>query len=693
MGRATLRLKPGVSEVTTATLNEAAINTSQLIRFVQDPTYGPLVQKLGGWSKFFPNTMLSAVRALWAWEDTNAVAHLGVGAQNVGATNQAQLSVITNGVQQTITPRTSSDSITPAASTTAGSPVVTITDTVTQNLTSYDTVYIETHISIGGLVLFGLYPCLTLSATAYEVDARDELGNLLPATSSSTSPTVAEFATTLGASVVTVTLNDHGYAVGDTYPCLISTTVGGLTIYGNYIVQSVVDANNFTINAATTASATATGFINGGNVALIYSFGVGAIPAGTGFGVGGFGTGGFGTGTAIVPATGTPISAMDWTLDNWGEVLISCPINGTLFQPIYQYDPLSGSPIATIISNAPPVNDGVFVAMPQRQIIAWGSTETGIQDPLLIRWCDAGNYNVWIPQITNQAGSYRIPRGSKIVGCIQAPQQGLVWTDVDVWAMQYIGGSLVYSFNEIGAGCGLIARKAAATLNGVVYWMGPSQFFVLGGDGVVTLPCSVWDAVYQNLNQTNLSKIRAAANSLFGEITWFYPSAGGSGEVDSYVKYNAILGAWDYGSLGRSAWIDQSVLGPPIGADPSTLYLQQHETSNDADGQPLVSNFRTGYFSLDDGDFKAFVDQIWPDMKWGTYSGTPNATVNITFYVADYPGQTPNVFGPYAVTESVYFLAPRFRARLIAIEVGSSDVGSFWRIGAIRYRFMADGKF
>ena len=462
------------------------------------------------------------------------------------------------------------------------------------------------------------------------------------------------------------------------------------------IVQSLIDVNNFTIVLTSVAASAASGQLNGGQARYIYSFGQGAIPSGTGFGVGTFGSGGFGTGTPVTPSTGTAIDAIDWTLDNFGENLIACPdrvapTDGTQFQPIYQW--LPGSPQATIITNAPPVNDGIFVAMPQRQIIAWGSTQTGIQDPLLISWCDVGNYNQWIPLVTNQAGSYRIPKGSKIVGAAQGPQQAIIWTDIDVWSMQYTGPPYVYSFNEIGAGCGMIARKAAASVNGIFYWMGPSQFYTLSSEGVQPIPCPVWDVIFQNLDQNNLEKIRVAVNSRFGEIQWFYPSVtGGTGEVDSYVKYSIYLGIWDFGTLGRTAWVDQSVLGPPIGADPNTLYLYQHETSNDADGAAMNSSVQTGYMAIAEGDVKSFVDWVWPDAKWGFYDAAQTATLQITFLVADYPGQTPTTYGPYSVTQATEYFYTRFRGRLVSVKISSSDLGSWWRIGAIRYRYAVDGK-
>jgi hypothetical protein len=701
MPHAAIKLIGGVNTNETPALNEnSGISQSNLIRYMYDPNGVSLVQKLGGWSRFNPLPAPAIVRALWAWEDLNLNAHLAVGTQTIAATGSAQLAVITNGAIDNITPTALTDNITPVVQTFVGNPSVEITDTTTPGITNFNSVYIATQISIGGIILFGLYACDPdgfLAADAYTVFSRDQLGNLLPAVSNSTTPVLPSFTTVSGAISVTVNLPNYTYAVGNTFPVLAATTVGGITFFGNYVVQTIIDANNFTILAPMAATSSATGSMNGGLARFIYSFGQGALPGGTGYGIGPYGGGGYGTGTPVTPSVGPAIDADDWTLDNFGEILIACPdrdqpFQATPFQPIYQWD--EGAAQATIITNAPPVNDGIFVAMPQRQIVAWGSTQTGIPDPLLITWCDIGNFNQWIPNVTNQAGSYRIARGSKIVGCAQGPQQAIVWTDIDVWSMQYIGQPFVYSFNEIGTGCGLIARKAAASINGIYYWMGSSfQFYTLSGYGVQPLPCSVWDGVFQNLDTNNLQKIRVAVNSRFGEIQWFYPSiTGGTGEVDSYVKYNVYLNVWDVGALGRSAWVDQSVLGPPIGADPTTLLLQQHEISNDADGVAMQPFFQSGFYAVAEGDVKAFVDWIWPDFKWGQVSQAQSATLQISFLVADYPGDTPQVFGPYSVTQATEYFYTRFRARLMAVKIASSDLGSFWRIGAIRYRFAPDGK-
>jgi hypothetical protein len=685
MPHASVKLLPGVDQNKTPALNEAGISTSQLVRFIPDRQYGGLVQKLGGWQKYYNGSIGSIVRCLWAWEDTNSNSYLGVGAEE-------SLDVIKSNGLTDITPQITVVNATVDFSTTSGSNQVVIVDDQGTQVDNFDVVYIKTQVSVGGIVLFGLYPCTGTGTNNYTIYAYNQIGEPNLATSTVVSGgAVPEFDTLLNSPFVDVTLANHNYAAGDTFPVLVSTVVGGVTLYGNYTVISVTSSSVFVIRAANSATSTANAFMNGGDVRFEYWNNVGPLPPNSGYGTGGYGEGGYGAGPAPTPSgAGTPITAVDWSLDNWGEIFISNPFGG----PIFQWSPSVNDPVASIIANAPAANNGMFVAMPQRQIIAYGSTFTGIVDPLLIRWCDVNNYDIWYGTVSNQAGSYRIPKGSKIVQAIQGPQQGLLWTDLGVWAMQYVGPPYVYQFNELGNGCGLIGRKAAGSMNGIVYWMGQSQFFKLSAAGVEPIRCPIWDVVFQDLDtsQVALDKIRFGANSRFGELRWEFPTNSNGGEISHYIKYNVLLDQWDYGQdtaqnpyVARTAWINESVLGPPIGAGVNE-YIYQHETSPDADGTAM-------YFVMNEADLKMFVDQVWPDMKWGYFGGTQNANVNLTFYVTDYAGQTPISHGPYIMTQATTYITPRFRGRLTSIKLESSDVGTFWRIGNIRYRFQPDGKF
>jgi hypothetical protein len=559
-------------------------------------------------------------------------------------------------------------------------------------------VNIQTPISIANLILSGVYTIQNTTSlpyyNAYTITAS------ITANATTAAATLPTFSLTGSVNYINVTQANTSYIAGQTITFLYPTTSSNVTIYGNYIVASnpAPTSSTFQISASTAANATTTVTMNSGYAHFVYYFNIPSGYGGGGYGSGGYGSGGYGVGVTQGTTTVNTITTIDWTINNFGEILVANPQGG----PIYYWSPTLSSTTAYLLQNAPLTNRGIFVAMPARQLVAYGSTATGIQDPLLIRWSDAGDATNWTASANNQAGSYRIPEGSTIVGAIQAPQQALVFTDLAVWAMQYIGAPYVYGFNKIGDGAGLVAKKAVGLMNGVTYWMSPQKFMLMASSGPEPIPCPVWDKVFQNINTNLYSLIRCATNSTFGEVTWYYPSTNATSN-DSYVKYNIYTQQWDYGSLDRTAWIDQSVLGTPIGAA-SDGSIYQHELGYNAGTAPMTSSFQTGYIQLNEADNMVFIDQIWPDFKFttaggGTGGATNSATVYITFYGANYPGDTPTVYGPYAVTASTEYISTRIRNRLLSIGVSTADGNGvsassiFYRIGAVRYRFQLDGKF
>jgi hypothetical protein len=552
-----------------------------------------------------------------------------------------------------------------------GSNIVTISD-VSVKPNVYWAVNIETPISIGGLILFGLYQIESIvSATQYTILAA---GNATATVINGGE--IPLFTTTNNSVLVNVNLVDHGFNVGDFASFPIATTANNVTILGDYRVLAVIDVNNYTISTSSAANADGSFYMNGG--VPYYYYWVGLGPTSTTY-----------------PTGSTIYSPNDWTLDNWGQVLVACGLGG----PICLWDPTSNNNNATVLPYAPAVNQGAFVAMPQRQIIAYGSTFTGTQDPLLIRWCNVEDYTDWFATSQNQAGSYRIATGSKIIGGFQGPQQAYIWTDLDLWSMIYNGSNTVYSFTKISSGCGLLGQKCFGQLGPNIYWMSQKQFFVANSSGISPIKCPIWDVVFQDYNPSYSQYFRCATNAQFNEVAWFYSSLTNSNPTkpDKYVKYNVAENVWDYGTLTRTAWLDQSILGPPIAMD--DLHIYQHEVSKNAGinwstgaDVAMNSSFETGYAVLNAGEDYSFVDWIIPDMKWGYYDGTQTASLRITIYVTNYPGDTPLAYGPYTVQQATEYINTRFRGRQIAFKVESTDLNSFWRLGNIRFRYATDGR-
>lgn len=672
----------GVNVERTPTLLQAGISSCSLIRFRDG-----LVQKYGGWARFFSSVLSGVPRDLHVWEDLSQIQHLLVG-------TTTNLDVITNGALANITPQQLLSDFAPNFTTTMGSPTVTIVDPNISNVTVNDSVFFNTPISVGGLILSGLYPiAATLGGNSYEITAAAN------ATSSvNNGGVVPVFTTTSGGAIVAVNFPASNIAVNDVVVFNMSTTGNGITIFNNYDVPSIIDANNFNISVPVQAASSGSFPMNGGNAELLYYLAIGPPAAGTGYGVGGYGLGGYGLGASgSSQQTGTEITATDWTSGNWGEIALACPSGGG----IYQWDPSGGFQNAELVATAPPFNGGMFISTSEQILVCWGTSfmqAFGVQqDPMLVGWSTVGDYTNFVPLASDQAGNFRIPIGSMIMGGTATPNQNLIWTDLDCWAMNYLGPPDVFGFNNIGAGAGAISSHAMQQLRGSVYWMGQSNFYVAGGGGVMVLPCPVWDAVFQNLNTAFKQNVRAMPNTNFSETGWLYPSASSvNGECDSYVKMNITEqnNPWDFGPVGalpRSAWTDQSILGPPISANPSGLIYQQ-ETTMDADGQPLMYTFTTGYFFIADGEDFTFVDQIYPDFKWGFFGASQTAQVQMTFNVTNYPGDTPISYGPYLVSQSTEWISVRFRGRQMSITVSGNDLGSFVRLGRVRYRWKPMGR-
>ena len=680
-----LRFRPGIDIEATPALNEGGYSSSNLVRFKAG-----LAQKLGGWVRYLSQSVGSNPRALHAWNDLNNVGRLAVGSANA-------LNVIQSGIATTITPQTLASSFALDFSTTSGSAVVAIVDGNTANLTLLDSVIFDTPISVGGLILSGVYAITLITGTTnYQITA-----SALATATVAHGGAVPAFATILGTSSVMVTLANHGLSVGGTFVSAVSTAVGGVTVLGTYSVATVQSSSAFTITVAALATSTTSASMNAGNARVDYIISLGPPAAGVGYGLGTYGTGGYGLGTVAAAQVGNPITVTDWTLDNWGELLICCADGGG----IYYWGPNRGLATASLVSTGPVFNSGLFISMPAQILVTWGSTlgpgvlsnaagQIGaLQDPMLIQWSDQLDFTKFVPSTTNQAGNFRIPRGSKIISCVQGPNQAYVWTDIGCWSMQYQGiNNFVFGFTEIGQGCGLIAKHARCVLRSAVYYMSQNNFYVLQGGSPQIIPCTVWDAVFQDLDTTNSFKCAAVANSLFSEIEFYFPSlSGGTGENDKCVKLNVLEGTWDISSIARSAGIDHSVLGTPIKVA-STGIIYQHETGNDADGSPMLSFIETGLAKISEGNAITFVDLIYPDMKWITPGNAVSAQVQMTITAYDTPNSAGVSVGPYMMTSTTEFIPTRLRGRFLKIRIESSDSGTFWRMGGPTYRYAVDGR-
>jgi len=335
---------------------------------------------------------------------------------------------------------------------------------------------------------------------------------------------------------------------------------------------------------------------------------------------------------------------------------------------------------------------------------------------MFIRFSDQEDINTYAPSVTNAAGTQRLQDGSRIIGSLKAKETILIWTDNALYTMKFVGAPFTFGFEQVGTNCGLIGKNAAVEVDGVAYWMSPNGFFLYDGT-VKTLPCSVEDYVYDQLDITKGQQVMAGLNNLFGEVTWYYPTTS-STYNDQYVVYNygesRQLPIWYIGTEARTSWVDGTIYPKPFGtkfdstADgtfPTIVGLSglgqttlfEHEIGTDQinpDGTTTVvpSNITSFDFDLDlegtSGQFFLFMRRILPDFK------NLVGDAKITMSVKRFPQQTDTAttLSPFTITSSTNKVDTRTRGRYANIKIENDGASQSWRFGTLTLDLQLDGR-
>ena len=557
-------------------------------------------------------------------------------------------------------------------------------------------------VSLGGTKFLGLG-----TTFKYYINEGNSFSDITPIRKTTTNGIL--FAASNGSSTITATDNGHGAVEDDFVTIAGAATLGGLitaeVLNQEYQITSVT-TNTYTFTAkdtsGTTVTANASDSGNGGSgVDGVYQVNVGldVYVAASGWGANPWGQGTFGSATALSNTNQLRL----WTHDNFGENLIINQRNAGIFKWVENNGTNTRAVELSGISGAnqvPTVGMQVITSEKDRHLIVLGAdpisgtTRTGTLDPMLIAFSDQENELEFEPKTTNTAGSLRLSSGSSIIGAVKSRQEILIWTDTALYSMQFTGPPFTFAVNLINEGIGLVGPKAAVTAPQGIYWMSYNNFYVYNGT-VQTLPCTVQNYVFSDINLGQSFKINAFTIADKNEVGWFYCSAS-STEVDRYVIYNYIENIWFYGSLSRTAWLDAGIENFPRAV--SDGYLYQQESGFDDDGSPMTNVFiESSDFDLGDGEQFTFIKRIIPDFKFLQNDNSGN--VNIVVKTRNFPGESLSTNSTNAISASTTQAYVRSRARQIVLRFESDDDASNngnlnigWRLGATRIDTRPDGK-
>jgi len=724
-----LQFRPGVNREGTTLANEGGWFESDKVRFRSG-----YPEKIGGWVL---DTGLNAsalqppagdywgiCRSMWNWLNLS-----GYNLLALGTNLKYYIQNGTGGAVYDVTPiraTTAAGEVTFSAST--GSPIITVTD-VGHGAQTGDFVTFSGAVSLGGnitaAVLNAEFQITYLSSNQYTITASvnaaaGDLGN-------GGSSVVGAYQITTGNEIFT---QNVGWGAGAWSGVVIGTATTAVS-------GGTLSNSNTTVTVTSTAAFTATGSILIDSETITYTGTTGTTFTGCTRGVSGTGSGAATThtnGSAVVQATvftgwGSPASAgigtqlRLWSESNFGEDLVFNPRGGALYYwanaasaNTFNRGQLLG-PSATVVtksgsisvdSSCPTVADIVMVSDTSRFVLAFGCTDYGsaIQNPMLIRWSDQESIATWAPAATNQAGSYQLSNGSQIIATVQTRQEILVITDAAIYSMQYLGPPYVWGFQLMGDNTSIMGPNAVATANNVTYWMGTDKFYMYSGR-VETLPCSLRQYVYNDINLSQQFQFFASTNEGYNEIWWFYCSSN-STTIDRYVIFNHLERTWYYGNLARTYWLDSPLRATPMAAGYNGQLIYHENGTDDGTTNPptaITAFCQSSDFDIGDGHNFGLVTRIIPDV---TFDGSTvnNPSLDFTVRPRQFPGtnygnsDSPTVTSADNYQNQRYFTVQQFteqvfvriRGRQMAFRIVSNDLGVAWQLGVPRIDTRPDGR-
>jgi len=570
-----LLFKPGINRESTSYANEGGWFESDKIRFRSGQP-----EKIGGWTNLAASTGTTVNTYVGVNRDMNNWVTLNYSNLNGIGTNQKYY-IENGGLYNDVTPQTTIQTglSNPFAST-AGSKLITVTDTAHgASVGTY--VILTSTATVGGVTVSGAFEIVSVAdGNTYSIVYAGSPTSIT--TDAAGGGTVTAHYDIAAGNAVYSTGN--GWGAGPWNAVIYGT--------GSSTLSSTISAAATSISVASTTSFSASGTIvieseiitytglSGGitftgctratdeSMATIHLSGVTVQQYFSETS----GTSAYAWGAASATANSIGTQLRLWTADNFGEDLIFAPRGGA----IYYWDvDTSTYPRAVTLTSlggsyVPTTTLAVIASDVQRFAIAFGSNPytpgdpATTFDPMIVRWSDQENATDWVPSSTNQSGEYKLAGGSTIVAARTAKQEILIWTDAALFTMQYLGPPYVWGFNLLVDNISLISPNAIASVNNQTFWMGVDKFYVYTGR-VDTLPCTLRQYVFNDINKDQFYQIVAGTNEGYNEVWWFYPSAD-SPVNNRYVIYNHLEQTWYYGTMNRTAWLDSPLRKFPMGA-------------------------------------------------------------------------------------------------------------------------------
>jgi len=724
-----VKFAPGIDKQDTSVGAAGRWVDSDLARF----RYG-LPEKIGGWSSLLTDTIVGVARKQHSFVDKDGNRYVSIGTDKF-------LLIYFEGQLFDITPvKSTIASVVMSAS--ASSQEVTLTFSAAHNLEAGDIILLDSVTVPSGI---GLTDAAFEDKLFQVTRVTSDLVAIITGTETTTGAAGGGSCSVIPYERVGPAAQSYGYGYGvspygGTVQGSATTTLNGGIVAGTTTI-TLTDSSSFPTSGTVLIGDFSSGSYASTSELVTYTGNTANQLTGCSRSqLGTTAPGSTSTGTTVTNATewsgwGDAVDAGTiilepglWSLSNFSDTLVATIANGKTFTWNSAIAARLSTRASTTTSgfqttNNPTATRITLISPTTRHLIHLG-TETTIgspatQDDMFIRFSSAENINEYTPLATNSAGTQRIQDGTKIVGALVAKENILIWTNNALYTMKFVGAPFTFGFEQVGTNCGLIGKNAAVEIDGVAYWMSNNGFFAFDGT-VNSLPCSVEDYVFDDVDTTKGQQVCAGLNNLFTEVVWWYPTSGSDFNNRS-VSYNygeakqPPLGTWVTNTntnFNRTTWMDTLIYPQPYatsynstgtgtfpavvgesGLGNTTYFAQETGTDQinpDGSTTALESFIQSFSFSLQQGQSEVFLAmrRFLPNFK--VLTGNNKVTISVKDFPAD--NDVATALSPFTIDSTTTKIDTRARGRYANIKIQNTAAGESWRFGTFQVDLQPDGR-
>lgn len=243
----------------------------------------------------------------------------------------------------------------------------------------------------------------------------------------------------------------------------------------------------------------------------------------------------------------TTNSDEQWFFTRFGDRLIA--LNFT--DNIQTYTLSSSSLFADLAASAPRARYATFI----RNFLVVGNTFDSVDGnvPHRVRWPGIDDPTAWTVSATTQADYQDLDPSKGWVRQIIGGEYGTIFQERAILRMTYVGSPIIWQFDEVESGRGLLAGGGAVKAGNIIFYLGLDGFYAFDGNQSVPIgENKINQTFFAEVDLSYLSRISATADFDKQIIYWAYPASGNNGLPNKILCYNYSPNAkkrWTYAEV------------------------------------------------------------------------------------------------------------------------------------------------